>query len=341
MFNSKYDPSGMLKKIKGFPEQILEYWKKGQSIQTDGFSKPSQLVITGMGGSAISGDLLKDLLFSDLDIPIIVNRGYNLPRFVNEKSLLFISSYSGNTEETINALKEGLRKKAMIVVFTSNGEIGKIAEEKGLPVIKFPKGYPPRSALGFSFFSMLGFVKNHINIPIEERDINNLSQKLSGLRDKLIKPPNEITGLSESLINKMPFIYISRRLKSVALRWQTQINENSKTFAHINVIPELNHNEIVGLEFPHNLIKQVYLILLRCERYENEQIKKRFKVTETLLKEVVGNIQTIRAEGENNIEDIFSLLYKGDFLSYYLALQQKVDPTPVKRIDILKRRLRE
>lgn len=339
MVSEEYDISGMKEKIKGLPGQIMNSWEKGQSVEIKG--KPKNLVVTGMGGSAIAGDLLSDLLFQDLGIPLMVNRGYELPSFVNEDTLLLVSSYSGNTEETIYSLNEGLKKKAMIVIFTSDGEIAKTAEHNSLPRVKFPTGYnPPRSALGFSFFSMLGLIKKIFNVPLDDKDIKNLILTLSKLRDKLTNQNNEIITLAEALVNQIPLIYITRKLKSVALRWQTQINENSKTFAHINLIPEANHNEIVGLEFPREKIKQMHLILLRTENYENKQIKKRFLITKDLLKDSVGNITTVNAEGTNKLEDMFSLIYKGDFLSYYISRIIKIDPTPVKRIDLLKRRLK-
>ncbi len=337
MVNEEYDPSGMKDKIRRFPDQIMSSWKNGQFIKME---KPINLVVSGMGGSAIAGDLLEDLLFENLKIPLHVNRGYDLPFFVNEQTLLLISSYSGNTEETICAFSEGLKRKAQIVVFTSNGEMEKIAEKEGIPVIKFPTGYPPRSALGFSFFSMLGFIKNLLDIPLEDKAIESLIQKLRILEDSLFTPPNKITELAESLVYQIPIIYVTRKLKSVALRWQTQINENSKTFSHINFIPEANHNEIVGLEYPKKMIKQMHLILLRSEYFENKQIEKRFSITEDLLKNFVGNITTITGGGNNKLEDMFTLIYKGDFLSYYLSQILKVDPTPVKRIDSLKERLK-
>jgi len=338
MVSEEYDISGMKEKIKGLPDQIMNSWEKGQSVEIKG--KPRNLVVTGMGGSGIAGDLLSDLLFQDLGIPLMVNRGYDLPFFVNEETLLFVSSYSGNTEETLCSLNEGLRRKAIIVVFTSDGEIAKTAEHNNLPRIEFPTGYPPRSALGFSFFSMLGLIKKFFAISLDNKDIENLILTLSKLRDKLTRQNNEITTLAETLVNQIPLIYITQRLRSVAFRWQTQINENSKTFAHINVIPEANHNEIVGLKFPRAKIKQMHLILLRTENYENKQIKKRLRITEDLLKNSVGNITTVNADGNNKLEDMFSLIYKGDFLSYYISRILKIDPTPVKRIDLLKRRLK-
>jgi glucose/mannose-6-phosphate isomerase len=337
----KFDTGRMKERIESLPNQIWEYWKKGLMMAPGKTLKPNKVVVCGMGGSAIAGDLLADLLFEELNVPLMVNRGYSLPSFVDSRTLLLISSYSGNTEETLYSLKEGLNKDAMLAVFTSNGEAEKIAREKALPTIKFPKGYPPRSALGFSFSSMLGFIKNVFSISIGDEEIEGVVSGLERLRDNLVKEENEISSIAVNIKERLIYIYISRRLKSVALRWQTQLNENSKTFAHINVIPEMNHNEIVGMKFPKHLIEQVHILLLRSAYFENERIKKRFTITENLLGDCVADITTIEAEGKSGIEEMFSLVFKGDFLSYYLSQILNVDPTPVKRIDMLKKKLME
>jgi len=339
MFDEKIDIGCMRKKIEGFPEQIMASFLKGKSKGI--VKKPENLVITGMGGSAIAGNLLADLLFGDSDVPIFVNRGYELPAFVNADTLLFVSSYSGNTEEVVSSLIDGIGRRAKIVVLTSNGKIGKIAEEEKLTMIKLPSGYPPRSALGFSFFSMLGLISDIFGIPFNEKHLSKLVERLISEKEKLLSAENEITKLARMIIRKIPVIYVSGRLNSVARRWQTQINENSKTFAHSNVIPESNHNEIVGLEFPKETVGNMFLIFLRSKYYENERIQKRFSLTEEILRDYVGEIKTIKAGGENKLEDMFLLTYKGDFLSYYLSLLLEVDPTPVERIDLLKNGLKQ
>jgi glucose/mannose-6-phosphate isomerase len=337
--SDKHDKSGMRKKIDDLPEQIKQSWENGKAADAGTISNPANIVICGMGGSAIAGDLLHDLLFGDIPIPLIVNRGYEIPSFVNERTLLFVSSYSGNTEETIQAFSHALDKNAMIAVFTSNGEIRKTAQKERFPIISFPSGYPPRSALGFSFFSMLGFLTQIHPIPITDQDIELLITFLHSVRDRSSRAENEIAQLANTITNSIPIIHISRRLKSVALRWQTQINENSKTFAHINEIPEANHNEIVGLNFPKDLVKRMVLTFLRTKRYENAQISKRFEISEEILKDSVKTVIQIHAEGKDKLQEMFSLLYKGDFLSYYISKIHDVDPTPVQRIDTLKQKL--
>ncbi len=331
----------MLSKITGFPAQITPSWVNGQSAPIDGMREPQHILITGMGGSAIAGDLLGDLLFNNLSIPVSVNRGYDLPAFVNEHTLLLASSYSGNTEETLSAVQEGLNRKAMVAVFTSNGSIAKIASEHALPAITFPPGYPPRSALGFSFFSMLGFLKQIIDIPVSKADIEDLEHLLTTCAQNLTQEGNEIEQLASVLIEHLPVLHISCRLASVAYRWQTQINENGKAFAHFHTIPEANHNEIVGLDNPSQLVAKMHLIFLRAPLFENKRIEKRFRISKQVLTGEVSGVTEVNAMGASRLSQMFSLILKGDFLSYYLSQLSNRDPTPVVRIEQLKKGLKE
>ena len=340
IFDERFDRKGMKEKLMDLPHQIERGFLMGKSTKIKTSPKLQNVVVSGMGGSAIAGDLLNDLLNNELKVPIFVNRAYDLPSFVGKNTLLFISSYSGNTEETVNAFTEGLKKNANIIVFTSGGKILKNAKRKNIPFIMFPPGYPPRCALGFSFFSMLGVLKNIFRISITNNDIKNLKRQLYNQQKKLLRLPNKITELAQQLTNKLITVYISSKLASVALRWQTQLNENSKNYLHINFIPEANHNEIVGLHFPKNIIKKIHIIFLRSKYFENRRIKKRFDITFELLKSSISDTTTIYAKGNTKLEEMFSLIYDGDFLSYYLALLNKVDPTDIKRIELLKEKLK-
>jgi glucose/mannose-6-phosphate isomerase len=335
-----HDPSDMLAKIAGFPEQIKPSWENGRSVDPGTIRTPKHIVISGMGGSAIAGDLLRDLLFAEFPVPVTVNRGYDLPAFVGEETLLLASSYSGNTEETLSALREALSRKTMVAVFTSNGTLAEIAAENKLPVVTFPQGFPPRSALGFSFFSLIGFIKQLLDIPVDDDDIDALVKHLKAISGDLNKQGNEMEQLAAKLMKHLPVLHISCRLASVAFRWQTQINENGKTFAHFHTLPEANHNEIVGLSFPVELIKEMHLVFLRASRFENERIEERFLISKDILLDAVGTITEVTADGDTKLDQMFSLIFKGDFLSYYLSKFLNVDPTPVSRIDKLKERLK-
>lgn len=340
------DKSDMFSKLVNFHEQIKEAVKIGDKVKLNIGKKINKIVLTGLGGSAIAGDLLRSYLSDEIKVPLLVNRDYFLPKFVDQNTLLIVSSYSGNTEETISAYKDGIKKKAKIVCITSNGEIEKIALKKKHPVIRIPSGYPPRAALGYSFFpllvllSKLGFVKN------KKREIAE-TIKLIEEKSKVYSNPEDEENLAYKIAvriaGSIPFIYASGKFDVVAMRWACQIEENAKMLAHFNVFPELNHNEIVGWSGEvegsfKELMNKISVVILRDEG-EYERIKHRIEITDELLRPYAGEVLNIYSEGKTPLARIFSQIYLGDWVSFYLAILNKVDPTPVKPIEYLKSEL--
>ncbi len=341
-----YDKSDMFSKLVNFHEQIKEAVEIGKKIKLNLGKKINKIVLTGLGGSAIAGDLLRSYLSDEIKIPLFVNRDYFLPKFVDENTLLIVSSYSGNTEETISAYKDGIKKKAKIICITSNGEIEKIALKKKHPVIKIPPGFPPRTALGYSFFplllvlSKLGFVRN------KKREIAE-TIKLIEEKSKVYPNPEHEENLAYKIAIRIagtiPFMYASGKFDVVAMRWACQIEENAKMFAHFNVFPELNHNEIVGWSGEvegsfKELMSKISVIILRDDG-EYERIKHRIEITDELIRPYAGEVLNIYPEGKTLLARIFSQIYLGDWVSFYLAILNKVDPTPVKPIEYLKSEL--
>jgi glucose/mannose-6-phosphate isomerase len=342
-----FDKQDMFSKLVNFHEQIKEAVKIGEQAEVKlQVKKINKIVLTGLGGSAIAGDLLRSYLSEEIKIPIIVNRDYFLPKFVDENTLLVVSSYSGNTEETISAYKDGVKKKAKIICITSNGEVEKIALKKKHPVIKIPSGFPPRTALGYSFFPLLvvltklGFIKN------KKREIAE-TVKLIEEKSKVYSNPEHEENLAYKiairLSGSLPFIYTSGKFDAVAMRWACQIEENAKMLAHFNVFPELNHNEIVGWSGEvggsfKDLMNKISIVMLRDDG-EYERIKHRIEITDDLMRPYAGEILNIYSEGKSLLARIFSHIYLGDWVSFYLAILNKVDPTPVKPIEYLKSEL--
>ncbi len=342
-----YDNSDMFSKLVNFHGQIREAVEIGEGMKLNfSIKKVNKIVLTGLGGSAIAGDLLRSYLSDEIKVPIFVNRDYFLPKFVDENTLLIVSSYSGNTEETISAYKDGIKKKAKIICITSNGEVEKIAVKKKHPVIKIPSGFPPRTALGYSFFpllvmlSNLGFVKN------KKREINE-TINLIGEKSKIYSNPQNEENLAYKiairLVGSIPFIYASGKLDAVAMRWACQIEENAKMLAHFNVFPELNHNEIVGWSGEvegsfKEIMSKISVIILRDDT-EYERIKHRIEITDELIRPYAGEVLNIYSEGKGLLARLFSQIYLGDWTSFYLAILNKVDPTPVKPIEYLKSEL--
>jgi glucose/mannose-6-phosphate isomerase len=325
----------MIEIIDDLPQQIEEAIDLGSAADFE-FKGIKNVCIGGMGGSSIGGELLKTLSEKYSKIPFSVVRDYNLPRFVDSKTLMIIVSYSGNTEETLS-LMDQVGNKAKILCVTSNGVVEDRAKEENLPLITIPKGYPPRGAIAFLFFPVLEVLRKSGIIKLKKEDIEETIKVLSDNSETAKAWAEEISG---KLKEKLPFVYSLYDFSVIARRWCTQINENSKSLAHFAVFSELNHNEIVGWENPKEILKRIFIFILR-DREESDQMKKRIEITTELIEDVAGEIMDVYAEGKSRLAKMFSLIQKGDYLSFYLARNYKVDPLPVKRIQELKRRLAE
>ncbi len=334
------DPSNMRSLIFTFPRQAEEAVAIGNAAKIKfPIAKIRNIVVSGLGGSAIGGDLLRSYLADEIGVPIAVSRHYFLPEYVDDRSLVIISSYSGNTEETISSYKNAIQRKAKILCVTSGGMVKKIALQKKHPVIDIPGGLPPRAALGYSFFptlialSKLGFISSKKKEIIET--ILLLQQKAREYGDLLLLD-NLALRTAEKLFGKLPVIYSSAdRFDSVNVRWRGQMSENAKTLAYGNVFPELNHNEIVGWEVLKDLMKKIHVVILR-DKEDNGRVQLRMKTTKKIIHDFADGITEVNSEGNGLLARMFSLLYLGDWVSFYLAILNGVDPTPVKKIDFLK-----
>lgn len=339
------DTSNMFDVIQDFSDQILDAVQIGETFRAKiPVPKIRNVVITGLGGSAIGGDLLRSYLAGEIGIPIIVNRHYFLPKFVSASTLVIVSSYSGNTEETTAAYHDAIRKKASILCTTSGGEVEKIAMKHKHPIIKIPSGYQPRAALGYSFFPMLvvlsklGLIKNKKQ---EIRETIEHIKKKSEVYSDVQSPENRALQLAQRLRGKLPVVYSSSdRFDTVSLRWRGQFSENAKVLAYGNLFPELDHNEIVGWEVLKDLMKQIEVIILR-DKGDHQRVQLRMTITKEIIEPLSSSVIEIFSEGKSLLGRIFDLIYLGDWCSFYLAILNGVDPTPVKKIDYLKSKLAE
>ncbi len=339
----RFDPTGMLSLIETFPSQVQEAVEIGKKADLGNLEEEAKnckaLVFLGMGGSAIGGDLARAVFASELKIPMLVNREYHLPAFVNEKTLVIASSYSGNTEETISALNEAKDKKAKILCITTGGKIGEMANSNNYPLITIPGGISPRAALGYSFFPILVVFNRLGFISDKSAALDETLKLLKEMKTELslATPSNPAEALAYKLRDKIPLIYGSEGFRGVvASRWKGQINENSKHLSFWNAFSELNHNETVGWENP-KLTQEIHLVILRDN--EDIRMKKRIEVTAEIIRPHVHGITEVSSRGESDIARMFSLIYFGDFVSWYLAMLNRADPTPVKVIDYLKKEL--
>ena len=343
------DPEDMLGAILGLPEQIDQAKRIALSVPFGGLRgrKFSSLVIAGMGGSAIGGDFLRALYEPTLTVPVTVIRDYQLPGYVDENTLVFAASNSGKTEETLSCYEQARRAKCTIVAFTTGGTLGQDASDDGTLLVTFPGGLQPRAALGYSFIPLivasarLGILPEILLDEIDEasavlRQVRNECNAEVPVADNLAK------RLAQSFVGKIPVVYGSQADRGVvAYRWKTQINENAKAYAVANVFPELNHNETVGWSGTHGQgepERELVVVILRDDR-EPSQIKKRVDLTKQIIARQKVEIAEAWARGESSLARMLSLVYVGDFASYYLAIAYGEDPTPVRVIDWLKAEL--
>ncbi len=285
---NKYDPQNQFEVLINSYKQIEFAWNNQLQLSSLKKKKFNSVVVTGLGGSAISADLIQNFLVSDLKIPLIVNRNYSLPNFFDDKTLLVVSSYSGNTEETVSVFKNALKVPfkgpasvghSNILCITTGGKIEKIAAKNNIPVVKVLKGYQPRYSLALSFFTLLKVLQT-LNIIDDQSGFVNKIIKLWKRNGEEFSVENNIAvKYAERIIGKIPVIYSAADVTSaVGYRFKCQFNENSKLHAFANQIPELNHNEIVGWEsFSEKNMSAILLNIL--DKNYNSQVTKRFKVT--------------------------------------------------------------
>jgi glucose/mannose-6-phosphate isomerase len=339
----QHDPEGMLARIKEMPGQCQQAWQAAMSFKLPAdYSKVDKVVILGMGGSAIGGDLLKSLAELEAKIPVIIHRGYGLPLFVDDRTLLIASSYSGNTEETLSAFEPALKTGAKKLAMTTGGRLQELAEKNNIPVFKIGYKAQPRAALGFSFLPTLCFLQKLGMLSKKSTYVSEmvkvLEQLSARINEKAPLPSNPAKKLAQRLYSCLPVIYGAGILAEVAHRWKTQINENSKAWAFYEVFPELNHNATVGYQFPAELASRIRVVLLRCPSL-NQRIRLRYEVTGELLDRSGIAHEYIDSEGKSPLSQMMSLVFFGDFVSYYLAILYSVDPSPVEVINYLKERL--
>jgi glucose/mannose-6-phosphate isomerase len=337
------DTENMWELIAGFPNQWSEAMKLTEdltlSVDTERITK---ICFAGMGGSAIGADLIRAYSYKSCPHPIQVVRHYNIPEWVDEHTLFITCSFSGNTEETLSALKQAREKGAQAIAVTSGGELLLKATKENFDYVKIPGGLPPRAALGYSFvplfriFQALGYLDEGEEA-LSETDLflSEQGELLTDLSD------NEAISLAEELQNTLPVVYSdSTTMEPVNLRWRGQFSENAKTLAYGNLLPEMNHNEIVGWEQIVHLTGRLSVIML-FDKDDDQRVRKRMRIVKDLIEDQVASILVLSTRGDSRLTRLFSLIQMADWTSFYLAIMNEVDPTPIAKIDLLKSRLAE
>jgi len=341
-----FDPENMYNRIFDLPEQmekalkLAEVWKVGPGD----FPDVKNIVVIGMGGSAIGGELVKSLLSSQLLVPFEVCRNYELPEYVDDESLVIVSSYSGNTEETLAAADDALRRKAMMAAITTGGMLEDVASINDIPILKVPTGWQPRAAIGFSFVPLLILMDKIGMIKDASKDIKATYEKMVKFREKYIEDNPSISNpakrLAVKIKGRIPIIYSGPRLTdAVAIRWKGQICENAKNMAFANHFPEMNHNELVGWSEQIKEHGEHLIVIFLRDADDHPRIRRRMNIVKEIISKLEIEVMDLHSMGESPLERIFSLIQMGDFISYYLAILNEVDPTPVEAIESLKTKL--
>jgi len=339
-----YDRSNFIAYLKGFPKQISKSIKLMKDVSVDlDMSGIQHLVLSGMGGSAISGELLLGYAHDELKTPPLLVRDYTIPGFVNRHTLFIASSYSGNTEETLATVRQAVKCKAEIIGISSGGKLEEICNKGDYLHIKIPAGIPPRQALGYLFFPLLILFDKLGLISVKKEDLDETGHLLQELAERY--NPEKSLGnnlahhIAQSIYHAIPIIYTGApHLYPVPVRWRNQFNENAKAMAFSNVLPELNHNEIMGWEGLSQVNKHFRVILLR-DPEESARIKHRINITKEILREKGVLFGEIFAEGNSRLARMFSLVYTGDWASWYWAMLNEKDPLHIHSIDRLKEKL--
>lgn len=340
---TKLDPGMMRERIRELPQQCRDAWANVQRVALPReYADIDHVVVLGMGGSAIGGDLTRTLAQTECRVPIVVVREYSAPAFVGAHTLAIASSHSGNTEETIAAMEDAHARGAKLVAISGGGKIAERAQRWNAPLIRINYASQPRAALGHSFVPLLGVLQKVGLIGDQTRAIDEsiavMEEWQREIREDVPSGRNRAKQIAQELAGRAPVVYGAGILSEVAHRWKTQFNENSKSFAFYETLPELNHNAVVGCAFPASARTQFFVLLLTSS-FDHPRIRTRFAVTRELLSQNAIPHETVAARGENALAQVLSAIHFGDYVSYYLAIINRVDPTPVDNIVFLKERL--
>jgi glucose/mannose-6-phosphate isomerase len=341
----RLDSLSVLETVEGFADQCRRGWQLGGSaVALPEAGGVESVVVLGMGGSGVSGDVVRSVVEPRLPIPFRVEKGYGpLPSWVGRTSLVFAVSYSGNTEETLSAATDALERGARLVTVATGGALAEMAEDHGLSHVAIPPGLQPRSALGLLTLPLLAVLDRMELVPPLEEDVEEAIDVLDGIAGRCHrKSPahdNPAKSLAGRLVGKIPLVYGGHGLgATAAYRFKCDLNEYAKTPAFWNELPELNHNEIESWQA--EATRDFGLVMLR-DRDENTAISRRFDITKELIGAPGADAWEVMSEGRSVLARLLSLLLVTQLAAIYLALARGIDPGPVEVLERLKQKLAE
>ena len=338
----RIDKSDMVSFCVEAPKHYAEAAKTAKTVSIS-YPQPQGIIVAGMGGSAIGGELLKDWARDKIAVPIEVCREYSLPAYADKNSLVFVVSYSGETEESLSVFLDAIKRKCMIVCISSGGVLHEFAEKLNVPYLRVPSGMAPRATLPYLFMPLpillnkIGLVSD-VTPEISEtikilRQVSDSNSPEKPFKDNFSKK------LASNICGTVPVVYGFGIYRAVAQRLKTQFNENSKVPAKWEFFPELNHNEIVGWEAVKELAKYFSVIFIR-DNDESEAMRQRIQATKELICKESVKVFEVQSIGKSMLAKMSSVICTGDFTSVYLAIMRGIDPTPVKTITLLKEKMK-
>jgi glucose/mannose-6-phosphate isomerase len=320
--------------IAAFPshlETALEIGHKSTFLAPKNTIK--NVLIIGLGGSGIGGSIVSQIISEEITIPVNSLKNYFIPNWVDKHTLVIACSYSGNTEETLIAIDQARNKGAEIAAITSGGDLLDICTNNNYNHLKIPGGQPPRSMLGFSMTSLF-FVFAKYGL-ISNQFLTDFDKAIALLKTQTLEIKNAAQKLAKELLGKTPVLYGAGAFEGVLVRWRQQINENAKMLCWHHVIPEMNHNELVGWRSKND---NLGVIILR-NTLDYERIQKRIEINKEVISEYTNSITDVWSKGDNIISNTLYLIHLGDWLSLFLSDLKETDPVEVKVIDYLKSQL--
>jgi glucose/mannose-6-phosphate isomerase len=339
----RLDTLGMFEAAAALPEQIEAAVATAQSVE----GLPSgddidNVLVLGMGGSGVSGDLLQTIAGPFMSMPVVVVKGYEPPSYVNDGTLVFAMSFSGDTEETVDAVETAAAGGGRIVAVTRGGRLADLADRWGGQVVPIADGIPqPRAGLGALAMPPLVVLERMGLFPGAGEWISRAVTQLKVRRDELTRDGNPAELLARRLGRTLPIIYGGGGLGSVAaMRWKTEINENARVAAFWAASPELCHNEIAGWGQHGDMTRQVFTLVKLRHDHEHPQVMRRFELIDEVGEEVLGGVESVEAAGDGDLAQLLDLTMFGTFTSLHLAAQEGIDPGPVPVLDWMKQQLR-
>ena len=340
---SRLDPQNMLAQIDSLPDQLQAAWTLGSNLPLPAWQGIRQVIIAGLGGSAIGGDLLSACVEPSCRVPVSLHRDYGLPAWARgAETLVIASSHSGNTEETLSSFAAALEQGCRILAVSTGGELAKVAQKAGVPWWRFEHHSQPRAAVGFSFGLLLAALTRLELVPDPSKTIHDTVSLMKAQQSLLVaeipvvkNPAKRIAG---QLMGRWVTVFGAGVLAPVARRWKCQINELAKAWAQFDQLPEGDHNSLAGTQHPQEILPRMMALFLRGSA-DHPRHRLRLDLTRKALMLEGINTDFIDAQGDHPLDNQWTMLHFGDYTAYYLAMAYGVDPTPVEALQAFKREM--